>query len=134
MTKKIEPSVLDQLFNIVVSDREVKQLLAQQSAALVEGLFNEEYSESAARKILSEKLTAFMAERGLSGRGRKKMVDKAVAKALKGYRSRLYLKLMHDAKELRADGQNHAADRLFADLAAGRIGKERSQPWYRRYR
>lgn len=137
MTKKDEPNVLDRLFNVAVSDREVKGMLREKAKQLVEEQFKEGYSESAARATVSEKLTDWMHISGFSGRGRKKMVDKAVARALKGYEDRLRLALLAEARRLKKTGHwvdESNAKRIFEKLQRGQVGKERHQKWpkYRR--
>jgi len=133
MTKKTEPNVLFRLFNIVVSDKEVKAMLDKQVATMPAACRSLGLSKRAARLQIADDLTAWMHESGLTGRGTKRMVDKVTSKALKGYDTRLRLKLMAEAAEAKKDNNEHTARAINARLKAGQIGKERYQEWPTRW-
>jgi len=139
MTKKIEPNILDKLFNITVSDREVKQMLiarAETMPAACLGVGDETQkplSERAARRKIAADLAAWMYSRGLTGRGTKRLVDKVTARAMKGYGPKLRRLLHREAKEAEEGLNQREADAINARLASGQAGARGDVPawWYR---
>jgi hypothetical protein len=133
MTDKKQPTALDRLFNITVSDKEVKKMLIKQAAPMPAKHQNGRLSLRAARQQMAEDLAKWLHASGITGRGTKKLIDKVVSKALKGYETQLRLGLMADAAEAkRVDNSGYGkmkADAITARLAAGKIGNERYQPW-----
>lgn len=80
-----EPTALDLLFNTVVSDRDVKKMVKVQAKILFEQALVFRLPEAVTRKEVSIELTKWIESKGLTGRGTKKLVDKAVARAMKDY-------------------------------------------------
>lgn len=85
-----EPNALDRMFNAVVSDREVKKMVKAQTKKLFDEALALRLPEDVAVQEIKKQLTQWITEKGLTGRGTKKMVDKAVARATKSYRRSLH--------------------------------------------
>lgn len=81
-----DPNILDQLFNAVVSEREAKRMIAEKAKSLVQEAVIFRLPTDAARRGVRKELTVWINQKSLTGRGTKKLVDKAVAKAMRGYK------------------------------------------------
>ncbi len=124
-----EPNILDQLFNITVKRRDVKRWLDTRAEELVARHLWWDHSESVARQETYIELTKWMQEKSLTGHGTKKLVDKAIAKAMAHYSTRLSLNLRRKIEWSDDD------DAITAHLNAGQLGfgsKGRSPEWLRR--
>lgn len=103
MTKKIGPNVLDRLFNIAVPDKDVKKWLADRAERLAPIEVAWEHDERTARRRISANLTKWVEKNGLTGRGTKKLVDKVVAKVIRGHETRLWRRLQAKEREIEVD-------------------------------
>ena len=127
--KKTEPNVLDRLFNIAVSDREVKAMLNAQAEPMPAYCLKMRLSDRTARQKIAEDLKAWLHASGITGRGTKKLIDKILSRVMKGYGYQLR-RLLHQE----AEGAEEE-DAITAELKAGQIGrgtKERRPAWLRR--
>ena len=131
MTKK-QPTILDQLFNVTASDRDVRLMLLEEAKRVAVQQFEDGYSERATRANLQEHLNGWMHSRGLTGRGGKKMVDKVIARVLQGYGVLLVDSIKARIRELERENDTWEAERLAERLKDGRVGKDRYQPWPKR--
>jgi len=140
--KRREPSVLDRLFNITVNDRDFKKMLIKKAETLPAQCFDEELCERDARKQIVKQLTDWVYESGFTGRQTKKMVEKAAARVLKGYREKMrhyYRQRLVHHEELARTSTDYLtrltsemeADKLRERIKDGRYGKERHPPWPR---
>jgi len=124
-----EPNALDRLFNVAVPDKDVKRWLADEAEAMARLELAWEHDERVARRVITEKLTKWVESKHLTGRGTKKLVDKAVAKAMKTYGYSLWRRLRD------IDRGRPVDDAITLDLEAGGAGfdrRERTPGWLRR--
>lgn len=80
-----EPNALDRMFNAVVSDREVKRMIQAETKKLFAQALVFRLPDDAVKREVRAQLTKWIKSKGLTGRGTKKLVDKAIARAMKGY-------------------------------------------------
>lgn len=137
--KKTEPTALDRLFNVAVSDRQFKKMLFAQAELLSKKMFDKDLSERGARRELAKELTQWVYVSGFSGRQRKRMVEKAVKRALNDYGAKLRAHYVDRLRRLKAEAkaggfegylaQCHA-DRLAERIKSGNIGKDSPEQWW----
>ena len=124
-----EPNALDRLFNVAVPTKDVKRWLAAQAETMAQLELAWEHDARFARQELAEKLTEWIEGKHLTGRGTKKLVDKAVSKVMKTYERRLYQRLQDKDRGLPVD------DAITLQLETGDTGydrRERTPGWLRR--
>jgi hypothetical protein len=80
-----EVAPLQKLADILVSKKEIQQLLQKRADAAIAGALGAMYSETKARASARRALEAWLRKRGFSNFGREKMIKKVIAKALKKY-------------------------------------------------
>lgn len=104
MTPQEDPAVvLNRLVNILVNEKEIKASLVSRGKSLFDVCLKARWTPQESRNYIHTHLTEWMKNSGFNGHGTKKLVDKAVSKALSGYKHSLRVALAADRREAKRE-------------------------------
>lgn len=130
MTDKITP--LQALADTMAEPAQIESMLTVRANNKRSSLLSEMMSRHVASNEIRSDLETMLSGRCFSRFNKKKMLDRVVAKAMRGYETLLRTEVHKQISRAHATGNNRLAEELSKTLSSGRIGNYRTGRYCRR--